>query len=372
MTDPQHSSQARSHVSENLRGALPFGAPGVGRLVLFLISLALFLLALELMKAGASGLTPLTENLISLDDPITGLGFGWISSYFVLSGSPIAAVALAFFDAGAISTETAFTMIAGSRMGASLIVMFVGLIYVLQGHEQLTSLLTGLLALIITGLVYIPAIPLGLFFLNAELFDVQIVVPGVARAGSLLDRLLGPPIELATNYLSLPVVFLVGLLLTMVSLNLIDRALPEFHLEGNVFGGVSRLLYRPSISFLLGLLFTLVTMSVSVSLGLLVPLSVRGYIRRENLVPYIMGCNISTFVDTLIAGLLLRNPTAADIVLVQMISVLLVSIIILATVYRRFEQFALGAALWLNRDRRRLAGFLVAILALPLSMTVSW
>lgn len=341
MTNTTPSTDSETHVTENLRGILPAGHLGLGRLVAFVSSLALFLLALELMKTGASGLTPLTRDLISLDNALTGLGFAWLASYLVLSGSPIAAVALALFDAGSIGTSTAFTMIVGSRMGASLIVMFVGLIYVLRGHEQRTSLLTGLLALIITGTAYIPAVPLGLLLLNATPFQVRIRVPGGASAGSALDTLLEPPVELATTHLPDAAVFGLGMILTIVSLSLIDRALPEFHLEDNVFSGVSRLLYRPSVSFVLGPAITLVTMSVSVSLSLLVPLSVRGYIRRENLVPYIMGCNISTFIDTLIAGLLLRNAAAADIVVVQMLSVTFVSLAILAFFYRAFEQFAL-------------------------------
>ncbi|MDX1600986.1 MAG: hypothetical protein R3191_05680 [Anaerolineales bacterium] len=370
MTDTNGSLETPTHTTQNLRGILPVGQVGLGRLLTFFLSLTLFLVALELMKTGANGLTPLTRDLISLDDALTGLGFGWLTSYIVLSGSPIAAVALALFDAGSIGASTAFTMIVGSRMGASLIVMFVGLIYILRGHEQRTSLLTGLLALIITGIVYIPAVPLGLLLLNITPFRIRIRLPGGTSAGSALDALLGPPVELATTYLPDAAIFGLGLVLTIASLSLIDRALPEFHLEDNVFGGVSRLLYRPAISFILGLAITLLTMSVSVSLSLLVPLSVRGYIRRENLVPYIMGCNISTFVDTLIAGLLLRNAAAADIVVVQILSVTVVSVAILAFFYRSFEQFALRSALWLNRDRLRLQLFLLVTLLIPLTMIV--
>ena len=65
--------------------------------------------------------------------------------------------------------------------------------------------------------------------------------------------------------------FGLGVGLTVISLELIDKALPEFELEDNVFGEVPKLLYRPLISFLLGFGFTLITMSVSISLGLLVP-----------------------------------------------------------------------------------------------------
>ena len=59
-----------------------------------------------------------------------------------------------------------------------------------------------------------------------------------------------------------------------------------------------RVAYRPWFMFAVGLGVTVLTLSVSVSLSLLVPLAARGYIRRENVVPYILGANITTFVDT--------------------------------------------------------------------------
>ena len=81
--------------------------------------------------------------------------------------------------------------------------------------------------------------------------------------------------------------------------------------------------------FLLGSAVTVVSMSVSVSPGLLVPLSARGYVRRENVIPYIMGANITTFVDTLVASVLMNKPESFTIVLVEMLSVSIVSLIVL-------------------------------------------
>lgn len=110
----------------------------------------------------------------------SGLGFGWLGSYLVLSGSPIAAVALTFFDVGAISAPTAFTMIVGSRLGASIVVLLIGLVYILRGFEQRTSLLTGILALLVTATIYVPAAPLGLAMLNDSLHPYpRLLLPSV-------------------------------------------------------------------------------------------------------------------------------------------------------------------------------------------------
>ncbi len=79
-----------------------------------------------------------------------------------------------------------------------------------------------------------------------------------------------------------------------------------------------------------------------------------------------MGCNISTFIDTLIAGLLLSNPEATNLVLIQIISVLIVSFIILILFFRRFQNFALHATIWLNGNKTRMLIFLLVLFLVPL------
>lgn len=368
--EPRQSTE-RSELASHLDGILPLRRIRWYKLGLLVVSMALFMLALELMKAGTRGIAPLTNELLHVDDPVGGLGFGWFSSYLVLSGSPVATVALTLLDVGTVGARSAFAMIVGSRIGGSLIVVLIGLAYVLRGHKKRTSLLVGSLALIVTVTIYVFALPLGLVMLDVSVGTIRIDLPTEAGVASLIDLIFGPPVALASKMLPDWGVFLLGLGATVLSLNLIDKALPELDLEEHVFGRVSRLLYRPAVTFVLGLILTLLTMSVSVSLGLLVPLSVRGYIRRENLVPYIMGCNISTFIDTLIAGLLLRNPVATDVVLTQMVSILIVSLIVLAFFYRAYERFTLRIALWLNRRQRRMIIFFALILVVPLILTLA-
>jgi Na+/phosphate symporter len=138
-----------------------------------------------------------------------------------------------------------------------------------------------------------------------------------------------PLISLFELYLPTWVLFPLGFVLIICSLWLFDRVLPNLHLDETNLGMLHHLLYRPIVTFLLGAGITAMTMSVSVSLSLLVPLSVRGYVRRENVIPYIMGANITTFIDTLIAAAMLSNPTAITIVLVQIVSVTIVSLTII-------------------------------------------
>lgn len=122
--------------------------------------------------------------------------------------------------------------------------------------------------------------------------------------------------------------------------------------------------------FILGALVTLISMSVSLSLSLLVPLSTRGFIRRENVIPYIMGANITTFVDTLLAAVLLNNPQAFTIVLVEMVSITIMSIIILTTIYNPYQQVTLNFVSWATASNRNLVMFTIVIFCTPIILLI--
>jgi solute carrier family 34 (sodium-dependent phosphate cotransporter) len=335
------------------------------KIALFIISLLMFILAITLMKEGAYDLGPVVRDRFTVSNPVNSLGFGWLFAYVIMSGSPVAAAALTFLDSGVIDALSSFTMITGSRLGASLIVLLIGFIYVLRGRGRITSLEMGLLSLAVTGSTYIVAMFIGIYMLYAGWFSGFHPGSG-ALLNSVTDLILDPIVAVFLAALPRWSLFLVGLGIIMVSFNLFDKCLPQMSLKESQLGHMSRLVYRPWVMFLLGAGITLISMSVSVSLAILVPLSQRGFVRRENVIPYIMGANITTFIDTLFAALLLTDPAAFTVVLVSMVSVALVSIVILATFYRRFERAMLQFVAWTVQDNRYLGIFLVLILAVPI------
>jgi uncharacterized membrane protein YjfL (UPF0719 family) len=105
---------------------------------------------------------------------------------------------------------------------------------------------------------------------------------------------------------------------------------------------------------------------VSVSLSILVPLSAKGLVRRENTLPYIMGANITTFIDTLVAAFVTGGPAAFMIVLVEMVSVALLSLVVLLCCYRPFQRSILQLQERIIRDNRSLATFLCIMLIIPI------
>lgn len=333
---------------------------------LIVIALFLFVLAIQLLKSGARALAPWVETW-AVHNPFNALGFGWLFAYLMMSGSPVAAAALFFFDAGALDGVEAFMMIAGSRLGASFIVLAIGFLYVLRGHDEQTSLRMGLLALLTTFSVQLPALAIGYGLLRWRVFAG--LPPTTAfEVFSLIEAIYGPIVAAVNGLLPGAAVFLLGLGVLWYSLNLFDNALPSFHLQESAEREQPHWTTRPLAAFGLGLAVTSVTMSVSVSLSVLVPLAVRGHIRRGNVIPYIMGANITTFVDTLATALLLDNPPAFAVVLVEMVSVALVSLAWLFLAYRPFENALLYVADAIGVRRRTLALFLLAIVGVPAAL----
>ncbi|MBX3002776.1 MAG: hypothetical protein KF828_02400 [Anaerolineales bacterium] len=338
-------------------------------MLLFLFSLWLFILAISLMKAGARELGPFIQRAFSLENFANSLGFGWLFAYGVMSGSPVAAAALTFLDAGVVRAVDAFAMITGSRLGASLVVLLIGFVYVVRGRNRADSLGMGLVSLCVTGSTYLIALLPGYLLLTSGVLDGVQLQSG-ALLTSLIDGLFDPVVSRLDAWLPGWMLFVVGMGVILLSFHLFDELLPTEALKNSRFGKLSRLAYRPLVMFALGALITLVSMSVSVSISILVPLSQRGFVRRENVIPYIMGANITTFVDTLLAAVLLGNPAAFTVVLVEMISISLVSALLLSLIYARYEQAVLRFVQWLVSHNRNLAAFIALIFLVPLILLV--
>ena len=358
------AAPAMSSAAETHRRAM---LPAWLRTLLFtLVGLFIFILALQLLKQGAKVYGAQIINFLRITNMANSLGFGWLLAYVFLSGSPVAAIAVSFFAAHTIDGPQAFTMITGSRLGASFIVLFVGFIYYLRGHQRSASISIGVLALLTTAAIYLPALVLGYWLLTSGMLNA-LQVSADTPIGSFIDQIYGPILDLIKRW-SLPgwLVFLGGVSSLLLAFNLLDRALPEMNAERSSFQRIGRLVYRPMAMFLLGAAVTSVTLSVSVSLSILVPLSAKGLVRRENTLPYIMGANITTFIDTLVAALIQGGPAAFTIVLVEMVSVSILSLLTLFLFYRSFERAILRLQELIIRDNRTLGVFLCIMLIIPI------
>ncbi len=342
------------------------GAWWVGR---FLLALFAFVGALQIMKTGAGGLGALQHGGWLVANAGSTLGLGWIGALFVLSGSPIAASALTLVAAGSISETQGFTMLTGSRLGAAFVVLLVAVIYALRGGEgkRMAPVSTAVMALATTALIYIPGAIIGYGLLRWGPFrSIDLQFP--AQFGDLIDLIYGGLLERIENLPAI-VLFLGGLGVLLVSFKLIDSVVPEMSEEKIESSRLSWLRQKWPM-FALGCLVALVTMSVSVALTVLVPLVTKGYVKREDILPYIMGANITTLGDTLLAAFLLNSSSAVRIVLAGIVGTTIVSVILLATVYPQIRRTMWRFQRQIVKSKPRLAAFTAGLFLTPLVVLV--
>jgi hypothetical protein len=339
-------------------------------LVKFLIALFFFVGALQLMKEGAASLDILASGSFLVKNAGATLGLGWVGALFVLSGSPVAATALTLVAAPDSITEVqGYTMLAGSRLGAAFVVLVVAVIYALRGGEgeRFKPVSTAIMALSTTAVLYVPAAILGLFLLRAPFFSsLDIQFPG--QFADLIDVIYGGMLDALASWPPL-IVFLGGLGVLLVSFKLIDAVIPELNEETL---GERRIqwLRQKWTMFGLGCLVALVTMSVSVALTVLVPLVAKKYVKREDIVPYIMGANITTLGDTLLAAFALDSPSAVRIVLAGIVTTTILSLIALTFFYVPLRRLIFTLQRTILRSKPRLGAFTAALFLVPIVIVV--
>jgi sodium-dependent phosphate cotransporter len=345
--------------------------------VRFLFALFLFVGALQLMKTGAKSLNILQPGGYLVRNPGSTLGLGWLGALFVLSGSPIAATSLTLVAAGehaAAGTQhfseiQGFTMLTGSRLGAAFVVLVTAMIFAARGGEgeRRKPLSTAVMALLTTALIYIPSSLIGLALLRWSPFhSLNLQFPG--QFSDLIDVVYGGILDRVES-LPAAVVFLGGLGVLLLSFKMLDTVMP--HLDSETMDDKRlRWLRQKWTMFGLGCLVALITMSVSVALTVLVPLVAKGYAKREDILPYIMGANITTLGDTMLAAFALHSPAAVRIVLAEVIATSVFSVLLLTFFYPQLKTIIWKAQRMMVSSRPRLAAFTVALFLLPITIIV--
>lgn len=333
----------------------------------FLAALFLFVGALQVMRTGAGALSILNNDGFLVRNAGSTFGLGWIGALFVLSGSPIAASALTLVAAGSISEFEGFTMLTGSRLGAAFVVLLVAVIYALRGGEgnRMAPVSTAVIALSATALIYAPGALIGYGLLQWGPFaGMELHFPG--QFGDLVDLIYGGLIDRIAD-LPAALLFLAGLGILLVAFKLLDTVVPEFS-DAQVESSRLGWLKRKWPMFGLGCLVALIAMSVSVALTVLVPLVAKGYVKRADILPYIIGANITTLGDTLLAAFLLDSPPAVRIVLAGILGTAAVSVFLLAFFYPQIQTGVWRFQRQVVKSKPRLATFTAGLFLIPISI----
>lgn len=281
------------------------------------------------------------------------------------NGSVVAALSVSLFKTGILTSSQLFLMLAGSRLGGAAIVLLIGMLDYFQKRRysfgEATEL--GILTFLLSHSIYLPATVLGYLLLPR----LQTGFGGVSNRIELsFDPLAAfdPATGAVVDTVGVGLALVVAVLVLFGSLTLFDGVLKRIDTEWLRKRFFHRFQHKWT-SFGLGVLITGVTTSVAFSLGVVVPLYNRNYIKRKEIVPYVLGANIGTFFDTIVIAVLLESPQGVAIVL----SLVAVGTIITVGTLVRFSTYFQAIETIQNRlvtNRRYLTGFLISLVVLPI------
>jgi sodium-dependent phosphate cotransporter len=109
------------------------------------------------------------------------------------------------------------------------------------------------------------------------------------------------------------------------------------------------------------------TTSVAFSLGVIVPLYNRGYVEREELIPYVLGANIGTLIDTLVVAVVLESAVGTAVVL-ELLAIATLLTLGALLVHDTYSRVIVAIDERLLEDRRVFLAFVLFLLVVPLAL----
>lgn len=330
-------------------------------------TLLLFLFSVQLLGTATDVAAPVLERVLRrvVVGDISALGLSWLASYVLANGSVVAALSLSLFNSGVLSDSQLFLMVAGSRLGGSAIVVFVGALDYFQKREYSlrSSISMGLLTFLLTHSIYVPATVVGYVSLSWLRESPVLSQEPVLRLSFL--QVFEPATVTITTRIGPGLSFVFAVALLFGSLRMFDRLLEEVETEK-----IRQRLFvhfkRTWLSFVFGLVLTTVTTSVAFSLGVIVPLYNREFVKRDELVPYILGANIGTLMDTIVVALVLESTTGVAVVLFLLALASSLTFAALLLINRYNEGMAVLSDRLIS-DRRAFVAFVASLVIVPLA-----
>ena len=272
----------------------------------------LFIFSVVILKDVAIALSSSAIATIgsTVNTPASAFGAGWFTSIIAQSASVVAILANTLVGSGAINFNTAFYILLGLTLGNSVTPVLASLVIKTDHHWRLRhgfelGLANVIYSTFLIGIVFVIQIFTG-FFTNAGESINQWA--GEFKAFQTIPDLLSvitAPVKnlLFFDHLPLIIIFIIGIFILIFSLGRVGqsmfiflggkrhaRAIMEKHL-GN---------YRKA--FLVGLALTIIIPSASLLVTLMVPLAIARVITLRQAIPYLIGTNVGTFIDVLLAS----------------------------------------------------------------------
>ena len=291
-----------------------------------LIAIYFFISGIVVIKSAAVILgESLAEKIVLLvKDTTSGVFAGWLGTAILQSSGAFDSIVISLTSSGVMPLSIAVATIIGAEIGTTVTPFLISILGHARKGKRLTASfnvsISHVMYNLFTLLLFYPAeLFFGVFtsiatkggniFLRAPWLQAfpDIVDVATPWVDGLIERV--PPwVGLALGGVML-VVALVGLEKYMTAIFSMPRS----------WNLIRATFTKPYRAFMAGFLFTVLVPSTTVMVSLLVPLAGSGVIRADYyILPYILGANIGTVFDVMIAALATGDPASLGAWLVHL------------------------------------------------------
>jgi len=279
----------------------------------------LFFVSISLMSHAFKGFgAGFAEKLITTtSNPFVGLFIGILATSIIQSSGTTTSMVVAFVAAGVLSVRSAIPIIMGANIGTTVTCMLVAVAHITRKEEFKRAISGSTMHDFFNILTVLILFPLEMsthylektaIFLSGCFTDM-----GGAAIASPIKLIVKPAINFIdstiNNFLNvsntvLNVIFLIvalGLLfMSLYNITIVMKSLVMKRAD-IVLDKVIR--KNALLAMFMGMLFTAIVRSSSITTSLLVPLVASGILELEHSLPIVLGANVGTTITAMLAAL---------------------------------------------------------------------
>ena len=322
-----------------------------------IIAIYFFISAIVLIKSSAKIMgVALAETIVLLiRDTTSGVFAGWISTAMLHSSGAFDSIVVAFTSSGVMPLNLSVATIIGAELGTTVTPFLISVIERFKGVGKpdagFNVTMSHVMYNLVTLLLFYPLeLYFGIFtkiaqkgsqvFLKATWLNV---VPDVL---DVVTPWVDPLLEMIPPWLGL----VSGGLMLILALGAVEKYMTAIFSMPRSWNLIRSTFMKPRRAFLAGFLFTLLVPSTTVMVSLLVPLATSGVIEADYyILPYILGANIGTVFDVLVAALATGDPISLGVWLVHF-SINLLGALLFMPILNQFSALTRKVAKFVSRD----------------------
>jgi sodium-dependent phosphate cotransporter len=316
----------------------------------------------------------LAETIVLLIRDTTSAVFaGWISTALLHSSGAFDSIIVAFTSSGVMPLNLSVATIIGAEIGTTVTPFLISVIERFKGQGNQDASFTVTMSHVLYNLFTLMLFyPLELFFgvftkIAENGTQIFVKVTWLNAVPDLLDVItpwVDPLLGIIPPWMGL----ILGGLILIIALGTVEKYMTAIFSMPRSWNLIRSTFTRPRRAFIAGFLFTLLVPSTTVMVSLLVPLATSGVIRADYyILPYILGANIGTVFDVMIAALATGDPISLGVWLVHL-TINLIGALIFLPILNPFSTLTRKVATYVTKDPRTTLIIAVLFHVIPASI----